>query len=348
MARTSAWLLTAVTAVTLGCAVAAIIIESRQTGSTIRTDVVMKGIAENISDVKRIEINYSQGGLILERDQLGNWSLPTKDGFAARNDVVNEFLVALGDLHYLEPKTQRAALHKRLGVEDVNEENSQSSLVTLYDSLGHQLGSILIGRPRSYAFGSRELATYVRFPDHPQAWLATGRVDPGKNFRDWINPNIIDLGAHLISSVTITYPDQSLMRVFRDQNDADFSVDGNFNVPSGMRYDQSEVNFVHTGLSYLDFDDVVSVNSFESGDFDHIVELGLFDGRVISAELANYEGRTWIRLRADGGGLGGQDWIKRFNSKTLPWVYLIPDYKARKLRGNFNDLLEENSSDLSN
>ena len=304
MARTSVWLLTAVTAVTLGCALAAIIVESRQTGSPIQTDAVLQGIAENISDVKRIEIYYSQGGLVIERDQLGNWSLITKDGFAARNDVVNEFLVALGDLHYLEPKTQREALYKRLGVEDINEENSRSSLVTLHHSLGYQVGSILIGRPRSYALGRRELATYVRFPDSPQAWLATGRVDPGKNFRDWINPNIIDLGAHLISSVTITYPDQSLMRLFRDQEDADFSVDGNFKIPSGLQYDQSEANFVHTGLSYLDLDDVVSVSTFESGDFAHKVELGLFDGRVISAELANYEGGTWIRLRADGGGLG--------------------------------------------
>ena len=149
----------------------------------------------------------------------------------------------------------------------------------------------------------------------------------------------------MISSVTITYPDQSLMRLFRDQEDADFSVDGNFKIPSGLQYDQSEANFVHTGLSYLDLDDVVSVSTFESGDFAHKVELGLFDGRVISAELANYEGGTWIRLRADGGGLGEQDWIKRFNSKTLPWVYLIPDYKARKLRSNFKDLLEANSSE---
>ena len=343
MSPRAVMVLAVVTAIALAGAIAALVAEPRASAVSSEDRLVLAGLAERMSDVTRIEIIRAEASFAMTRDPSGSWSIPTKGGFAATADRVRELLVGLGDLRYREAKTGRPERHARLNVEDPGAENAQSSLVTLRDATGQELGSVIVGRPRSYVFGAKEQGTYIRLPGDPQAWLATGRVDAGAGFRDWVYRNIIDLEMDAIRAMTVRQPDGTELKVFRGEGEPDYVVAGDPALPSGQQLDQSEVNFLSTGLAYLDLDDVAAAPAFAFPDAFHTAELTMFDGRRIiaeTAETAEAGGGAWVRLRAIAAPDGDDGWVASFNARVGPWVYRVPDFKAKKLRGTLADLLE--------
>jgi hypothetical protein len=332
--------LAAVTAVALIGAIVAMIAEPRATPRSSEDRLVLAGLAERMSEVTQIAIVGAGDDLTMTRDSSGSWSMPTKDGFTAKADRVREFLVGLGDRRYREAKTGRAERHARLNVEDPGAEGAQSSLVTLRDASGQELGSVIVGRPRSYAFGANQLSTYIRLPGDPQTWLATGRVDAGASFRDWVDRNIIDLDMDVIRSMSVRQPDGTELTVLRREGEPGFVVAGDPAIPSGQRLDQSEVNFLSTGLAYLDLDDVAAAQGFAFPLPVHTAEVTLSDGRRIIAETADHDGEVWVRLRAFPAPDGDSGWVESFNARVGPWADRVPDVKIKKLRGTLGDLLE--------
>ena len=332
--------LAAATALALIGAIAAIVAQPRPAAVVAERAYVFDGLAEGIADVTTIDIAYGGGSFMMVRDSQGAWSLATKDGFPAKAYRVRELLVGLGDLRFREPKTRRAERHTRLQVEDIESEGASSGQVTLRDGAAQMIAALIVGRPRSYVFGTKDQGTYIRLPGDPQAWLATGRLNAGASFTDWVDRNIIDLDMSAIRSVSVRQPNGGELAVVRDHGEEDYMVVGDPALPAGQQLDQSEVNFLSTGLAYLDLEDVAVAAGFSFPESFHTAEAVMFDGRQVIAEIADLEGAPWVRLRALAPAEGDGSWAEAFNERVGPWVYRVPEFKAKKLRSTLTDLLE--------
>ena len=63
-----------------------------------------------------------------------------------------------------------------------------------------------------------------------------------------------------------------------------------------------------------------------------------FDGIVVKLTLVDQDGKTWAKIEASGSG-DGEKPAAELNAKLSPWVYALPDFKAKALKTKLADLL---------
>jgi hypothetical protein len=63
-----------------------------------------------------------------------------------------------------------------------------------------------------------------------------------------------------------------------------------------------------------------------------------FDGLTIKVTLVEQDGKSWARFEASGTG-DGEKPAADLNAKLSPWVYALPDYKAKALKTKLADVV---------
>jgi hypothetical protein len=62
-----------------------------------------------------------------------------------------------------------------------------------------------------------------------------------------------------------------------------------------------------------------------------------FDGLTVKVALFDQDGKSWARFDVSGSGAAEKE-AATLNAKLAPWVYAIPDYKAKSLRTKLADV----------
>src|SRR5262245_64153988 len=112
-------------------------------------------LSEHINDVTEVHIEKDGKSATLKREG-GKWKLADRGGYPAQFEKVKELAVRIADLDIEETKTAKKTNHAQLGVEwpvpkkeaTEGEEDavSESGLVTLRDSAGKELASLVVGK----------------------------------------------------------------------------------------------------------------------------------------------------------------------------------------------------------
>ena len=63
-----------------------------------------------------------------------------------------------------------------------------------------------------------------------------------------------------------------------------------------------------------------------------------FDGRTIKITLVQQDGKSWAKIVANGSG-DAEKPAAELNAKLAPWVYALPDYKAKALKTKLADVM---------
>ncbi len=318
-------------------------------------------LGESVEAVTSITVEHSAGVFTMRRTDSGDWAMGAKHDYPVPLENVRALVLGLADLRLFEAKTKRADRYPRLEVEDITAEGAESSLVTLKDAAGETLARTIVGKRKNNLFGFRRDGTYVRKPDEEQAWLAEGVVRIATEPMRWLEQEIISIPMGDVRAMVMRQPGGEELHVGKaERTIPDFTVES---PAEGISLDQSEVNFLATGLAFLEMQDVRPEGEIEFPEDPHRATYTSFDGMIVNAEVVEQEGRFWGRFTveydADAAAPPAEspdteaeeaeaspppspaDVAKEVAERVKGWVFEIPDYKAVKLRARLDDLVKE-------
>ena len=209
----------------------------------------LRGLAGGVD-----EIAVERAGVVFALERRGDgWANAGLGGFPARGELVETVLSEIADLRYLEPKTARAALYPKLGVEDAGP-GAGSTRLTLGDGDGGVLADLVVGKARPRTANADRAGVYIRLPGRERAWLAEGTLDVHRDASGWSDREIVDIDARSIRSLTVRHADGEVVDLHRaEPDDRKLTLR---NLPAGAAIaHQHEIDFMAgllKGLSFVD------------------------------------------------------------------------------------------------
>ncbi len=308
---------------------------------------VLPGLAAELDAVTQLRLVGAGGQTLVTLDRDGGRWLVTESGYAADPQRLRRLLVALGELHVLEPKTRDPARYGALAVEDVEDPKAQSLRVELRGL--RQPVALLVGRA---AAGQ---GAYVRVPGDPQALEARPALDVARAPRDWLARTIVDLTPERVQSVEVERSDAPAWRAVKAAREsAHFDVPG---LPKGRELASlGAADAAASAFGHLEFDEVRrSAAAAMPGHAERAI-VRCFDGLVITLDgRADGEAR-WIALAASvdpalaarfapaastaapGAAAVGVD-AERINATARGWEYRLPPYRFDAIFRKRDELL---------
>ncbi len=303
-----------------------------------------------------------------------------RDGFPVRFEMAKEALVQLAGLRVRERKTSKAENYATLGVTDEPAAGTETRHVTVRAADATTLVDLIVGKSRQTK-GMESPGHYVRRAGEPTAWLVEGDLKLATKRNDWTETQVLDLPVDRVRRVTITHPEKRPVVVSKtDPKQQLFAL---HDAPAGYEARSSAVISSIGGL-LLDvrFDDVAAVKRIDGLVPRTIVEVQTFDGLVATLEQYDVKEKNFVKFdfafnpdlvyAAPAAGEPAaavqpdapqaaapaapaptikpasevQAEIETLQEKTAPWVYALPDYKARIIDKQMEDLIKTKSPAL--
>lgn len=276
--------------ITLVIIIAAVVSNQKRAPQTVvETSLLFPELKDQINAVAQINIESSDGAININK-QGDNWQIVESGNYPARFDKIKQTVLTMADMKILSEKTSTPSLFAELGVEDTTVENSASRLLTLKDTTGNTLASLIVGSP-GMAGGS---GIYVRKPGTNETWLASRALEISNSVSDWIEQNLLDIADDRILDTRIEHPDGTVLTISRAKGDKDFSV---VDVPEGKEPKSGYfINQIGTILSKLVIENVKARQGFTFPDTATKTTIRTYDGLVGMIMTANVEGENYISL----------------------------------------------------
>ncbi len=159
-------------------------------------------LAPKLQDAAKLEIARHGSTLRLLRNGAV-WGLADRHQYSAAQGKVRALVAALTELKLEEPRTANPGDYARLGVEDPQGKDANSTMLRVLDANGGAIAELIAGHQRGSGI-------YVRRPGEAQSWLAEGQVSVSAEAMDWIDDTVADVDAVKVASVTVTRDGQTL------------------------------------------------------------------------------------------------------------------------------------------
>ena len=258
--------------------------------SEIEVQALLPGLAEqvnNINEVQVISAGNQRVATLQRKDD--RWVIAEFQDYAANWTELRELLAALAKARIVEPKTANPEYFSRLGVSDVDDAESEATLLKLK---GEQLDmAILVGNSAEGREGH-----YVRLADGDRALLVDQQLDLPAEAKDWLQRDIIDVSDAEVVEYSLHFADGSVIAAAKaSADDEDFKLQG---IPEGREVLSAwSVNSMANALSNLQLDAVAAADTL---DFSAARQFRLLtaDRLEVVADLIELEEQDWLRLSA--------------------------------------------------
>lgn len=305
----------------------------------VSKELLFPVLAERINDVSRIKIQGDRRFVELEKSG-DNWVIVNADNYPALFNKVRQTVISLSQLRVLEKKTENPEFYDRLGVENPLSEDTPALLLTLEDTAGKELASLIVGKPRQSSGSNPGL--YVRRPEQPHALLVEGRLDLSAEKRDWFDQNLINIPSGRVSKIRIQHPGNDTVSMYKTgRQQPDFELEGtSANEKSVTRI---LLNRIATGLEELRADDVRAADKFKFPEDTTVTTVTTFDGLIVNVRLAEVDDSHYARFSFSTkgntepeSGVVGES--RHLNERLSDWVYVIPEFKFDDLTMSMQDI----------
>lgn len=323
-------------------------------------DPALPTLSERINEAARLSVRSADESFTLALDpETSIWGLVERGGYPADTAIVRTALAGLAGLRLDGPRTARPYLYSRIGVEDVDSDDSSSLEVTVADAEGAPLGALIIGRQRPGALGAAGAARYIRRVDEAQSWLATGTLDIRRDATGWLERRLMDIQPLRVSTIRIEGSDRPPLVLVREPETDDMRI---VDLPDDRIVErQYQLESVAAVLDGLDLIDVRPAEDLPVTDGGRRAVFTTFDGLVVTCRIVPDpdDGETlWLRFETalhpppggaplDGDGqplflsdeaVAGQ--AESLETRLAPWVFRIPVFKAERLVSTVEDITE--------
>ena len=322
--------------------------------SALEPRPLVPGLAERVNDISRVRITGAGSLPVATLLRKGEgWVVEEAQSYPADWARLKGLLAAVAQAQVIEPKTSNPAYFDRLGLVDVDQEDSTAVMVEIGE--GEDAVSLLLGQVAQGRDGQ-----YVRFAGTEQALLIDRTVEMSAELRDWLDREVIDLAEAEVVEVALTHPDGEQLSVRKvSADDEDFTLQ---DIPPGRKIQSSwSVNSLGGGLADLQLDEVTPDSNV---DWSQSIQVRVLtaDGLEIKAELAKPGETAWLRLTASaylpeasspketgaeqaatGPGTAiraeSEERAEAINRRVSGWAYALPEFKAQVLSKRREDLL---------
>jgi hypothetical protein len=250
-----------------------------------------------INDAAVLAVERKDGGYELRKNG-DTWVVAEKGGYPADVSPIAKTLIALAQMTTVEPKTSDPARYPQLGVQDPGAEGSTATKLTVKDSGGAVLASVIVGKAHEGKQGSSTGQVYVRKPGEAQSWLAKGSLDLKEKAVDWLQKEILKVPRDRVCSVEVTHPDGEVVHVDREKpTDTNFTL---HDIPPGKELSYPSVaGSMANALEWLNFEDVVPASEIDfSTGAGPVCRFETFDGLVVTIRTKDQDGKTYARFEA--------------------------------------------------
>jgi len=297
-------------------------------------------LQDNINAVTRLDVRDPDGAELarIERADDG-WAVVNRWNHPADLATLRATLIGLTEARQLQPKSDRAEGHARLGVAEPGRGTGAGVEITLH-GLDAPVG-VLIGNPATGEVGG----TYVRRVGADQAWLVSGDLQRHERIADWLDDLLVDIPAIQIHRVRIDAVDGDPVNVLLPSRDAPrFEI---LEIPEGRKpLSRTLSKSIARGVADLRLVDVRPVAGTTLPPRLAATRFELFSGLVIEIETFA-DGRGTLaeglaRIRADAVADASQDVRQRaevLNARFDGWLYRLPEYKLVNLTYRFEQVL---------
>jgi hypothetical protein len=337
-------------------------VANRRTVQTDEPAYLIQGL--DPADVGAIILGTGQDAVTLKR-RGENFVVAGKDNYPAKTSEVNELISKCLEIKTTDLITDDPQNHEDL---EVTEDKARTVVKFMTpDPNSTLLAGIVVGKTEELGQG-----TYVRLlsndsnvsnrvlsaPDVP--WISDGAMS-------YIEQELISAKSDEIESVTVGTPKGEFTLKKAQDGDDPVLVD----MPAGKKLKTSDARSVLTALTSLRFDDVKKKPADITFTRHYICKLK--DSTEYTLRIAEQEEKdeedekTYIactakftdttpvtkgsdvesdeELKAKEAKLLARDEASAFATKHEGWLYEIPDYKAKNLTKNLDDLLEDDEPD---
>lgn len=325
----------------------------------------LKNTIDNVGEIS-IRDNSNSINLVLEDDV---WKVRQADNYPALFNKIRQTTIALTELQILSEKTSNPSLYSKLSVEDPDDRDAASKLLTMKDTSGNQLAELIVGKDRVSKTAANRRGLYVRFPAQAQTLLVEGELDISTDPGNWIKKDLIDIETDRIRSIRIEHKNDAEVSLQRSAGQDDLLLSG---IPEGKRpQPEYVINRMEGILEDINIDQVKRDGGMELPEDAAVAVVRTFDGLVatiISAAVDEtnytkfsfrYEATASIpepqpeeRDESSAEQTNNDDSsekesrnveqeVTELTNKTSGWLYTIPDYKSELFSRKLEDLIED-------
>lgn len=304
--------------------------------------------------VARVVVTGEDGRVELARRGPDRWVATNKHDYPANPRKLRRLIVQLSDMHLTAAKTSRPKLHYRLELEGPEAPATKSHGLRLEDARGTAILDAVFGQRHWRRTGAARSGIYFRHAGDDQAWLAGGGYSLDGGLIAWLETGIVDLRADEVRGVAVSLgaaaaaTGEGAYRIGRDSAAAPFTLtadpaDGTEEraataTPDPAAPDPDAVARLAEALRDAKLKDVVPAADQPWPADAAQTRFATFDGREIAVEIAEVEGKTWLRLvESSAPGATGEagETARReaaaLAARTAGWSYEISPHLANRL-----------------
>ncbi len=334
---------------------------------------ILPGLAVN--EVQSFEIRTPSGTTTVARLD-GLWRIAEKFQYPADFDKVRSLLNKLASLKSLRTlettPQQRADLHL---VDGVSEPAKQPSVITLRNSSGGVMETLVLGKERLRE--GEGAGPYGGYPDSRFVATRSGTIHlAGETLeeamplpRSWMDEEFISIPAEEILSLEVTGTTNGAIRLTRTSGTTPFTLPS---IPEGREADETRISRLTSALAYLRFDDVADPKADPAAlGLQQPVRLTASTSKGVTCTIQvgqplSQEGKRPVTvtlshtppaLPADPAAstnnpattLSEQNAktaadVARLSGKLRSWTYVLGKYEAESLILGYSDLLKDKSA----
>lgn len=309
-------------------------------------------LEKQVEDVTAIQVETKAASFNVVRDAQGLWTLPDRAKYPADFNTVRKTILGLAELDLVAAKTNRADWQEKLGL-GLPKSGGAGTLVTLKDSKGEVLATLITGVSAEGESAGGRQAVYVRRPNEAQTYVARGTFSATTDQTQWLDKTFVELARDRVKTVAMKPFKGKPYTVTREKpEDANFRIVEA--IPAGRQLrTETEANGIGNALLGLSFEDVKSQSLV---DFANAASFNVatFDGLNVTYKIVEKDRDFWVAIEAAANPVAppppakpGATQLKpdvpkeakEINGLVGGWAYKIPRYKGTLMTAPMEDLL---------
>lgn len=333
------------------CAVPVVLIAFKNSTSAIKNKnaLFLPSLMQKPDQISKVILQDKRHTITLQKGANG-WQMVERNNYPVLKDKVEELLYSIADLRVVEPKTSNHDLYKQLDVNDLNDADSSTILITVSDAYNATLAKFFIGKREGIRVGEEyQEHIFVRKADEDQTWLVEGVMPLSNDFRDWVEQPLIGIiESEQIRSVEIDKPKGDKIVISKAKEDQeDFSLE-NLQAKQGMVLDLDAVNTVPFEIAELEYRDVQPVSGSVNWNNSINTTLETFAGVKIILNFVKDGDKVLAKVHADASQEVKPELLEKvlaFNNSKKDWVYEIAPEMYKELALHKTDFLKPKDQD---
>ncbi|MBE1299958.1 MAG: DUF4340 domain-containing protein [Alteromonadaceae bacterium] len=314
---------------------ATVLFSGEKAQTTFDREALFPELLDDAKSINKVSLTSSDGEWAIFVKKDSQWLSENFSNYPAKSDEIATLINALSAAKLDEPKTTKAENYARLGLGDLENKDSQATLLKLHSP--DKSWQVLIGNKASSGSG-----VYIRKPNEQQTWLTKAEISLPSDDKAWLDSKILDFTSDDIQTISrndgtpwsITHSETaSASDEGAEKNDKNWELTPKPDERE-LKYDSILKNLVDdiVGLSFNDISVKDTADALEErANF----TVSLKDDEVIVKFLSN----------------GEKDYVEFSSSEKEAlwenWRYEVSKFTANQIVKTVEDFLQEPSAPVA-